>query len=139
MADCLIDANIVSYLLRGDTRAQPYRTDLADKESIISFMTLAELRHWGMARQWGAQRYRDLEILLDGVVVTYADDDLCRTWATVVTERERIGRPIDTADAWVAAPAWLLGIPLVTHNARHFADIAGLQVISFGGTDHRSL
>ena len=48
------------------------------------------------------------------------------------TAQERIGRPIDTADAWVAALAWLLSIPLVTHNARHLADIVGLTVITFG-------
>ena len=132
MPECLIDTNIVSYLLRGDTRAQPYRSYLADKRSAISFMTLAELRHWGLARRWGDRRHRDLEALLSGVVIAYADDALCRVWATIVTARERIGRPIDTADAWVAAPAWLLSIPLVTHNARHFADIGGLEVLSSG-------
>ena len=34
------------------------------------------------------------------------------------------------ADAWIAATALSLDCPLVTQNARHFADIPGLAVIS---------
>jgi len=131
VVDCLIDTNIASYLFCGDTRAEPYRDYLAGKSIGASFMTIAELRHWTLARNWGAWRREQMEALLTRYTIFYADDDLCRAWAIIVAERERIGRPIDTADAWVAAPAWLLSIPLVTHNIRHFADIAGLQVISF--------
>ena len=131
MADCLIDTNIASYLLRGDTRAEFYREFLAGKAIGVSFMTIAELRRWALAHSWGTRRYEQMTALLWRYTIHFADEELCHAWATIVTERERIGRPIDTADAWVAAPAWLLGIPLVTHNARHFADIAGLQVVSF--------
>ena len=99
MADCLIDTNIASYLLRGDTRVQPYRAYLADKRSAISFMTLAELRFWAMVRHWGEQRHREMEVLISGLAVVYPNDALCHAWATVVDSRRRLGRPIDTADA----------------------------------------
>lgn len=42
----------------------------------------------------------------------------------------RIGRPIDTADVWIAATALLLDAPLVTHNGAHFSGVPGLTVIS---------
>ena len=131
VADCLIDTNVASYMLRGDTRATAYRAYLNGKRAAVSFMTIAEMRHWALGRNWGVQRRRELEEFLSQFTVCFVDDALWTAWATIVDKRFRDGKPIDTADAWVAAPAWLLSIPLVTHNIRHFAGIAGLQVISF--------
>jgi predicted nucleic acid-binding protein len=42
----------------------------------------------------------------------------------------RNGRPIATADAWVAATALHLGVALITHNKNHFIGVDGLTVIS---------
>jgi tRNA(fMet)-specific endonuclease VapC len=127
----LVDTNVVSYLVRRDTRAELYRPYLEGKEIAISFMTVAELRHWGLVHDWGATRRAALAGELRQYTVYYADDALCSAWAEIITAGERQGRPIATSDAWVAAPAWLAGIPLVTHNRRHFAGIAGLDVVSF--------
>lgn len=42
----------------------------------------------------------------------------------------RAGRPIQTADAWIAATALLYGATLVTHNAADFAGVPGLLVVA---------
>jgi predicted nucleic acid-binding protein len=42
----------------------------------------------------------------------------------------RKGRPIQVADAWIAATALLYGIPLVTHNPADFAGVDGLRLIT---------
>jgi tRNA(fMet)-specific endonuclease VapC len=55
---------------------------------------------------------------------------LCRKWAEVVDGARRQGRPIATADAWIAATAVLLDAPLLTHNARDFNNIPDLTLIS---------
>jgi predicted nucleic acid-binding protein len=57
-------------------------------------------------------------------------DALIDAWAHVTAARDRQGRPIATGDAWIAATAWVQGLPLVTHNRRHFAGIEGLEVVS---------
>jgi predicted nucleic acid-binding protein len=51
----------------------------------------------------------------------------------VVVGARRRGRVIQAADAWIAATALLLRVPLVTHNASNFAGISGLTVISEQG------
>jgi predicted nucleic acid-binding protein len=55
---------------------------------------------------------------------------VCLSYARTCAAAEKRGRPIDTADAFIAATALWLGIPLVTNNDRHFHGIDGLTVIS---------
>lgn len=40
------------------------------------------------------------------------------------------GRPIETADAWVAAAALMFDVPLITHNRKHFENVENLKIIS---------
>jgi tRNA(fMet)-specific endonuclease VapC len=126
----VVDTDVVSFLFRGDTRADLYRPHLAGKVLTLSFMTLAELDQWALEHHWGAARQQRLaEHLADYTIHPY-DRDLCRWWATVRVACRRAGQPIDGADAWIAATALLYGIPLVTHNFDHFARVPGLVVIS---------
>lgn len=73
---------------------------------------------------------------LDSVIGRYAvihtSDALCRVWAHVCTTLMRKGRPISSADAWIAAPALRLDAPLLSHNAQHFEGIERLSLISRG-------
>ena len=39
-------------------------------------------------------------------------------------------RPIDPNDAWIAACALRHQVPLVSHNAKHFREIASLNLIT---------
>lgn len=134
MADAVVDTNVVSYIFRGDSRADLYRHYLDGKRVAISFMTIAELRGWSLVRDWGPRRQTNLNHYLDRFTVFYADRALCHTWAEITAEGERTGRPITAADAWIAAPAVHEGIPLVTHNRRHFERISGIEVVSLGAS-----
>jgi tRNA(fMet)-specific endonuclease VapC len=42
----IVDTDVVSFLFKGDTRAQAYREHLRGKTLAISFMTVAELYQW---------------------------------------------------------------------------------------------
>lgn len=127
---CVVDTDVLSYSLRRDTRAEPYRAYLAGKELGVSFQTVAELRRWGHTHGWGPTRWHALEQLLARLTIYLIDDTLIDGWARITADRERLGRPIATGDAWIAATAWVQGVPLVTHNQRHFTDIPGLIVIA---------
>jgi len=126
----VVDTDVISFLFKQDTRGFSYATQLAGKDMIISFMALAEMNYWAVRKQWGEVKRRKLTEHLKQFTVFHSDDELCVKWAEVVETARRNGRPIETADAWMAATALLLNIPLVTHNKKHFVGVEGLTIIS---------
>jgi tRNA(fMet)-specific endonuclease VapC len=87
----VVDTDVVSYVFRGDTRAEPFRSMLAGRVLIVSFMTIAELERWALARDWGPARMRALERFLGRFVLPPFDRTLCRRWAEVMDGAQRQG------------------------------------------------
>ena len=126
----VIDTDVVSFLFKGDTRAELYRTHLTSLPFILAFMTLAEMRSWARQRGWGAARRGGLETYLARYVILHSNSDLCHYWAEATDSARRAGRPLAAADAWIAATALQQNVPLVTHNGAHYVGVAGLTVTS---------
>lgn len=127
----LLDTNIVSFILKGDTRASDYEPHLKGRQLAISFMTVAELYQWAAVRKWGERRQDQLtQTLKVNYTVLSFDVRLCQIWGELRAERQSIGKPISSQDAWVAATALHYGLPLVTHNPKDFADISNLKIIT---------
>ncbi|MCY7346843.1 MAG: PIN domain-containing protein [Pyrinomonadaceae bacterium] len=126
----VLDTDIVSCLYKEDSRAELYRPHLSSLPYVISFMTLAELRHWALGRNWGVKRLAQLEEYLSTFLIVFADDDLCRIWAEAMNSARKNGKPISAADAWVASTALILNVPLISHNRKHFVGVDGLTIIS---------
>ena len=130
MTTLIVDTDVVSFLLKDDTRAHLCRPHLQDNTLALSFMTVAELYQWAYVRNWGERRLARLEEQLHRYVIVPFDNELCKQWASICVQRQRLGRPISAQDAWIAATALRHSCPLVTHNRNDFSDIAGLEVIS---------
>src|SRR5260370_18962045 len=124
------DTDIVSFRFKKDTRARLYRRHLLGRAPVIAFMTLAELHAWAQEHRWGVARRAALARHLWRYDAYYADDALCRLWADVWTRARRQGRPIEVADAWVAATALALDMPQVTHNIADFAGVEEIEVLT---------
>ena len=124
----LLDTNIVSFIFKRDSRAAAYAPLLQGNRLAISFMTAAELFQWAVARNWGTSRAQRLEQAIATYLIIPPDLDLCRVWGQLRAERQRIGKSIDSQDAWIAATALHFTLPLVTHNPGHFQGIPGLDV-----------
>lgn len=126
----LLDTNIVGYFFRGDSRARLYEGHLAGQTRYIAFVTLGELYQWLFLHPFSeANKQRLLAYIATHVVIPY-DDRLAWTWAELSVRRRQTGRVMSAEDSWIAATALRHGLPLVTHNRRHFEGISGLTVIS---------
>ena len=126
----LLDTNVVSFLLKGDSRARFYAPHLQGRILAISFMTVAELFQWAAIHNWGTYRMSQLEASLQNYTILPFDVVLCRLWGEVRAKCRAAGRPISPQDAWIAATALQHHLPLVTHNPTDFEVIEELELIT---------
>ena len=61
MSTVIVDTDVVSFLMKGDTRAALYRPHLEGTIAAVSFMTVAELYQWAYIRNWGKRKVARLE------------------------------------------------------------------------------
>ena len=130
MAIRVIDTDVWSYLYKSRDEAKLYQPHILGNTLVISFQTQAELLRWAVARNWGPQRREHLRSRLQECAIEHSSDSLSLRWAEAMDSARRNGRPISAADAWIAATALHLGVPLITHNRNHFIGIDALTVIS---------
>ena len=71
------------------------------------------------------------ERVLAGCTILEFDATAARIFAEVKAHLLNIGRPVGDMDVQIAAVALAGSQPLVTRNARHFADVPGLRVESY--------
>ena len=127
----VVDTDVLSFWHRPDTRSAAYADELRDRLLIISVQTVAEQLRWAAQSRWGEARTAVLEAYLERFVVVPYSYPLAKHWAAIMAETSRAGFSMGVADAWVAATARMLDIPVATHNRRHFERVAGLRVITF--------
>src|ERR1044071_8567301 len=133
MAVRVVDTDVWSYIYKKTDEAKLYEPHLFGNILVISFQTRAELLRGAISANWGARRRQHLKSRLQRYAVEHSSDALCLRWAEAIDSARRNGRPIATADAWVAATALYLGVPLITHNKNDFIGVDGLTVISESG------
>ena len=126
----VIDTDIFSFLLKKDTRAELYKPHLDKQFLFLSFMTVAELERWANLYNWGQNKINLLENSLKRYVIQHSNRDICRIWGELMTESKRGGLNVSVSDAWIAATAISLQIPLVTNNEKDFQKLKGLTIIS---------
>ena len=131
MMDFVVDTDVASYQHRSSPLFAPYERYFQDARMVISFMTYAELLGWGKQNAWGAHRLDELRREVKSrYVVFHVSDALCEIWSDVKRQGRDKGRQIATADAWIAATAIYLDLPLISNNRRDYDAIDGLQLIT---------
>jgi tRNA(fMet)-specific endonuclease VapC len=133
MSSVAVDTDVVSFVFKNHSIGAQYDADLTGRTLIASFMTLAELDRWTIQSKWGEARRNWLRLYLEPFVVMPYNRALCTKWAQVTVATQASGYPIECADAWIAATAFLYGVPLVTHNRSDYRGVPGLVLISLSG------
>ena len=81
------------------------------------------------AKNWGTRR-RELMYRFLSRFQPVPDRDTANQWTQIKSGCEKKGRPISFPDAWTAAAALQLKIPLVTHNASDYEAVGGLTILT---------
>ena len=132
----VLDTNVVSELTRrhGDPNILAWVDQYPPESVYLTAVTAAELLYGvirlpaGSRKDYLMSRTRVLleDAFADRVVAFTADAAL--EYAEIVAGRERQGRPIDTADAQIAAICRLYDADLATRNVKDFAD-TGVRLV----------
>lgn len=130
----IIDTDVASELMKATphpvvrdwVRARPGR------ELCMTAITLAEIRY-GIERLPAGRRKDLLGTIADDLFSAFRDQVLpfdataATHYATIVTRRERAGRPIDGFDAQIASICRTYDATLATRNIRDFQD-TGIRI-----------
>ena len=126
----VVDTDVVSFLFKNHSLAPVYQAILAGRPLAISLITLAEIEYGMEAKNWGAARRDLMRRFLKRFTLLLPDTETARAWARTKSGCEKRGRPITFADAWTAAAALQLNVPLVTHNASDYRAVEKLTVLT---------
>jgi len=126
----VVDTDVVSFLFKGHSLAPAYQAILAGRPLAVSLITLAEIEYGMEVKNWGGSRRDLMRRFLTRFTPLLPDSETARLWAWIKSACKKSGRPITFADAWIAAAAIQLNVPLVTHNANDYAVVPNLTVLT---------
>jgi predicted nucleic acid-binding protein len=126
----VVDTDVVSFLFKAHSLAPVYQAILAGRRLAVSLIALAEIEYGMEAKNWGAARRDLMRRFLSRFTPLLPDTETARVWARIKSGCEKKGRPITFADAWIAAAALQLNVPLVTHNASDYDAVQNLTILA---------
>lgn len=131
----VLDTNVLSELLQPvpDGRVVEWLLELPHRQRRITVITAAELLQGVLVLPQG--RREQLNEAVENVLATFrggvldADQRAAPYFADIRETRRRLGRPIGSMDAWIAAICRRHDVPLLTRNVKDFQD-TGIAVIN---------
>lgn len=125
----MLDTDIASLVIRGTSPALDRRIRaVRPRDLCISAITRGELLH-GVALKPESQR---LALVVDQFLAVIPsrpwDDDAAACYGRTAASLQRLGQPIGTMDALIAAHALATQSVLITHNTQHFSRVPGLAL-----------
>lgn len=130
MIKYLVDTNILGYFARNSSTVLQKRmwAALQKQEIAISAITRAETRFGLALLQADDKRRRTMDLLLNELPVLPWTLEAADRYGDIAAHLQQSGQPIGQMDTQIAAHALALGLPLVTHNTRHFQRVPGLKL-----------
>jgi tRNA(fMet)-specific endonuclease VapC len=122
----LIDTNILSYLIKGNSQVQSRFIEMDEK---IFLCSIVELEVYYGAKKVGRD---DLIKSYNLIFETYTNLPLgskeVQKFTDLKVQLEKTGMIVDTFDLLIASIALANNLTLVTNNTKHFKNIQGLKL-----------
>ena len=123
----MLDADTVSYAIRGQGRVGARLLEHRPSELCLSAVTLSELQFGADAKR-SKKLNRSIRAFIQDVHVAPFNEAAAERFGPVAAALARRGRPIGAFDTLMAAHALSLGLVVVTNNTKHFRRVPGLKL-----------
>ena len=132
----IVDTNVLSELMRPTPEPSVLQWAIGQPAAdlVTTAVSMAEILY-GLARLPDGQRRDGLQLAATEVFTTFGNRILpfdavaARHYATIVSRRDQLGRPIDGFDAQIAAIAAARGAAVATRNMQDFED-TGVDLVN---------
>lgn len=116
----MLDSNVVvAIALAAGEAIRRRMAEYGEDDFVMSSVAYAEILHGSKRNK--SPPLADLEVLIEEVPVLPFDQAAARAYSAIPFKRA-------SYDRLIAAHALSLGLTVITHNERHFADVPGLKV-----------
>jgi tRNA(fMet)-specific endonuclease VapC len=116
----MLDSNVlIAVALATNPSIRQRMAEYEQDDFVTSAVVYAEVLHGSVRDK--PPPLRELKTLIEEVPVLPFDDAAARAYAAIPFER-------GSYDRLIAAHALSLGLTVITHNEKHFADVPGLKV-----------
>lgn len=126
----LADTNILGYFARRTHPPLQQRMQHAiqRQEIAISVITRAETQLGLAPLAANDRRRQSIGRMLEEIPALPWSAEAADRYGEIAAQLQKSGRVVGEMDAMIAAHALVLGLPVVTHNTRHFSRIPGLRL-----------
>ena len=122
----ILDSDHCVAILRGQLDLRDWTTP--SEVLAVTAISVGELMHGAFKSAQPDENVARLSVLLAALTILPYDEASARQFGRVKAELEREGTVIGDLDLQIAGIALARGIPLMTHNRRHFERIPSLVI-----------
>jgi predicted nucleic acid-binding protein len=129
LVELVVDTNVASFIHADSERGAGYSKLIAGSCAGITMLSIAEFRAGVVRKNWGPRKIASLDASLNRYVLIEANSEIANVSGGILACSAQVGRALSWPDAWAAATALWLDVPLVTHDW-DLEGIPGLQVLT---------
>jgi predicted nucleic acid-binding protein len=127
--ELVADGDVISYMFKSTPLGDAY-TDLIDsRKTGITLLALTESRQGAVYGNWGMRKLQELDVFLSDFILLESNAEIANICGGLLGRCKQIGRAVSWPDAWAAATAVWLDVPLVTHDW-DLEKVPGLRVLT---------
>ena len=127
--ELVLDTDVASFIHNRSERGLAYLKLIAGSCAGITVLSIAEFRAGVVKKNWGPRKIESLHDFLTRFLLIEASSEIANISGAVYACCARVGRALSWPDAWAAATALWLDVPLVAHDW-DFEGIPGLQILT---------
>lgn len=127
--ELVADSDVVSYIYKREPRGQAFSDLIRGRPMGITLLSIAESRKGVVYANWGNRELARLHAFLSRFFVVEFNAEIANVCGGLLGRCKQIGISISWTDAWAAATALWLDVPLVAHD-RDLQRVPGLRVLT---------